>query len=198
MSQTDWTKQGETLSLKNACKEFGLEESEIKEAINIEKLQYKVNYAHGNPYFKLLRKEVMALVLELHGEDFVEIQKIDFKIRTATKGINSFKRKLSALEKEKVLLMQQKTSLLQFVILDRNRNEVNIGSRVQVLFIEPGFISTFPYKEAKIMKSMINKNFEVVGIEHGKALVHQPFDPLNGFTLALASEEMELVDKVEV
>jgi len=112
MSQASWTKQGETLSLKNASKEFGLEESEIKEAINTEKLQYKVNYAHGNPYFKLLRKEVVALVLELRGENFVEIQKIDFKIKTATKGINSFKRKLSSLEKEKALLIQQKTSLL--------------------------------------------------------------------------------------
>jgi hypothetical protein len=112
MSQADWTKQGETLSLKNACKEFGLEEIEVKDAINTEKLQYKVNYAHGNPYFKLLKKEVIALVLELHGENFVEMQKIDFKIRIATKGINSFKRKLSALEKEKALLIQQKTSLL--------------------------------------------------------------------------------------
>ena len=111
MSQASWTKQGETLSLKNACKEFGLEESEIKEAINSEKLQYKVNYAHGNPYFKLLRKEVVALVLELRGENFVGIQKIDFKIRTVTKEINSHKRKLSSLEKEKVLLMQQKENL---------------------------------------------------------------------------------------
>ena len=65
------------------------------------------------------------------------------------------------------------------MILDRNHNEVKIGSRVKVLFIEPGFISTFPYKKAKIMKTMINKTFEVVGIEHGKAMVHQPFDALN-------------------
>ncbi len=84
------------------------------------------------------------------------------------------------------------------MILDRNHNEVKIGSKVKVLFIEPGFISTFPYKKAKIMKTMINKTFEVVGIEHGKVMVHQPFDALNGFTLVLASEEMELVDKIEV
>jgi len=83
------------------------------------------------------------------------------------------------------------------VILEKNHREVKIGSLVKVLFIEPGFISTFPYKEAKIMKTMINKTFEVVGIERGKALVHQPFDALNGFTLALSSEEMELVDKIE-
>ncbi|MBF0240797.1 MAG: hypothetical protein HQM12_24140 [SAR324 cluster bacterium] len=83
------------------------------------------------------------------------------------------------------------------MLLDKNHSEVKIGSWVKVLFIEPGFISTFPYKEAKIMKAMINKTFEVIGIEHGKAMVHQPFDSLNGFTLALTSEEMELVDKIE-
>ncbi len=83
------------------------------------------------------------------------------------------------------------------MVLDKNHREVEIGSLVKVLFIESGFISTFPYKEAKIMKSMINKTFEVVDIEQGKALVYQPFNAFKGFTLALAPEEMELVDKIE-
>jgi len=81
------------------------------------------------------------------------------------------------------------------MIVDKNNDEVKIGSQVKVLFIEPGFIETFSAKEAKKMKSMINKIYRVIGIEHGKALIHQPFDKFNGFTLALNSEEMELVDK---
>ncbi len=48
---------------------------------------------------------------------------------------------------------------------------------------------------------MINKTFEVVEIsrEHKKALVYQPFDSLHlpGFSLALSSEEMEIVDNNE-
>ncbi len=43
------------------------------------------------------------------------------------------------------------------------------------------------------MKSMINKNFKVIDIAHGKALVNQPFDKFESFSLALDSEEMELV-----
>ncbi len=82
--------------------------------------------------------------------------------------------------------------------LDKNHREVKIGSLVKVLFIEPGFILTFPYRKAKIMKSMINKTFEVVEIEQGKALVYQPFDTFHGFSLALTSEEMELVDNIEI
>jgi len=85
------------------------------------------------------------------------------------------------------------------MIVDKNNKEVKIGSWVKVLFIEPGFISSFPGKEAKIMKSIINKTLEVVEIsrEHKKALVYQPFDRLHGFSLALSSEEMEIVDNNE-
>ncbi len=81
------------------------------------------------------------------------------------------------------------------MIFDKNYHEVKIGSWVKVLFIEPNFILTFPHNEAKIMKAMVNKTYEVIDIEHGKALVNQPFDEFHSFTLALASEEMELVDK---
>lgn len=79
------------------------------------------------------------------------------------------------------------------MIVDKNNNEVKIGAWVKVLFIEPGFIDTFPPDHAKIMKTMINKNFEVIGFAHGKALVNQPFDKLQSFSLALDSSEMELV-----
>ena len=80
------------------------------------------------------------------------------------------------------------------MVLDKNNNEVKIGSWVKVLFIEPGFISTFPQDKARILKAMINKTYEVIDIEHGKAIVHQSFDEAHGFALALASEEMELVN----
>ena len=89
MSQNFWTKQGETLSHKNACKEFELEEHEIIEAMRARKLQYKENYAHGNPYFRLLRQEVMALALELRGNDYLEKQKIEYQLQEVTKEINS-------------------------------------------------------------------------------------------------------------
>jgi hypothetical protein len=106
MSQTIWTQQGETLSHKNACKEFGLEEHEVIEAMKAGKLQYKKNYAHGNPYFRLLRREVKALVIDLRGENYLEKQKIEFKIKKITKEINSCKRKLKAFEREKDLLIK--------------------------------------------------------------------------------------------
>lgn len=53
MSESQWQKQGATLSHKNACKEFCLTEDEVFEAMKAGKLQYRQNVAHGNPYFQI-------------------------------------------------------------------------------------------------------------------------------------------------
>jgi hypothetical protein len=102
-----WIRQGETLSHKNACKEFGLEESEILEAMRAGKLQFKEQYAHGNPYFRLLHKEVIALALELRGDISFKKQQIEHKIQEVTKEINNCKRKVKAFEKERELLIKK-------------------------------------------------------------------------------------------
>ncbi len=107
MSKALWTQPGETLSHNNACKEYGLEKHEIFDAIKLGKLQYKENYAHGNPYYRLLREEVRALVVELRGDKYFEEQEIEFQIRQATKEINSCKRKMKSKEKEKIMLIKR-------------------------------------------------------------------------------------------
>ena len=107
MTQALWTQEGESLSHKNASKEFGLEESVIIEAIKSGKLQYKINYAHGNPYYKLLRKEVKALAIELGGENYLKKQEIEHQLKKFTREINSCKKKLKALEKEKKALVEK-------------------------------------------------------------------------------------------
>ena len=106
MSESQWVKQGGTFSHKNACKGFGLKEEEIFDSIKAGKLQYRQNYAHGNPYFRVLRTEVEALAIELHGNEAVEDQEIRHKLRTLTREINSLKRKLASLEKQKVELLE--------------------------------------------------------------------------------------------
>lgn len=113
MSQANWTKSGATLSHKNACKEFGLEEQDIIEAIRQGKLQYKENYAHGNPYFRLLRDEVESLAKEIHGEDVTELKKIDHEIKKAKTEINSYKRNIGALERRIKDLTKRKNEIAE-------------------------------------------------------------------------------------
>ncbi|MEM7125395.1 MAG: hypothetical protein AAF702_03655 [Chloroflexota bacterium] len=110
MSDSQWRQKGGSLSHKNASKEFGLTEAELFEAIRAGKLHYRQNYAHGNPYFKLLRSEVAALAYELRGEKGMEEQKIEHELTQVNREINSLKRKLSALEKRKIELLKHQNN----------------------------------------------------------------------------------------
>ena len=106
MSESQWRKKGATLSHKNACKEFGLTEDQVIAAMKAGKLQYRQNYAHGNPYFRLLRSEVESLAQELHGSASAKEQETKHKLQKINKEINSLKRKLASLEKQKIELQK--------------------------------------------------------------------------------------------
>ena len=105
MSNSEWTAKGGTLSHNNACKEFGITKDKLFDALKAGKLQFKENYAHGNPYYRLLRSEVEAFAKELLGDKGIEEQEIKHQLKTITREINSLKRKLSALEKKKIKLV---------------------------------------------------------------------------------------------
>ncbi len=106
MGTSQWTQKGGTFSHKNACKEFGISEDEIIQAMKDGKLQYRVNYAHGNRYYRVLREEVKAFAEQLHGASGVETQKIKHRIKTINTEIRSLQRKLTSLKKEKAELTQ--------------------------------------------------------------------------------------------
>lgn len=106
MSESLWQKQNATLSHKTACKEFGLTEDEVFKAMKMGKLQYRQNYAHGNPYFRLLRIEVKSLAKNLHGAKGAEEQEAKHKLQQINKEIKGLKRKLASLEKQKNELME--------------------------------------------------------------------------------------------
>ncbi len=96
MSESQWQIQGATLSHKNACKEFGLTEDEVFAAMKVGKLQYRQEYTHGNPYFRLFRSEVKSLARELHGAKRAEEQEVKQKLKEINKEINSLKRKIGS------------------------------------------------------------------------------------------------------
>jgi 50S ribosomal subunit-associated GTPase HflX len=110
MSESMWHKQGETLSHNNAYKEYGLTEKQIIDAIKQGKLQYKQNYAHGNPYFRLLRREIESLAQELLGANGASEQAIKHQLATIRKEINSLKRRLTSLEKQRIQLLKKQNN----------------------------------------------------------------------------------------
>ena len=72
----EWRRKGGTLSDKTAREEFGLTQEEIIQAIRGGKLQYRESSMHGNPWLRLLRKEVEALVKKRHGDVYLKDQKV--------------------------------------------------------------------------------------------------------------------------
>jgi len=73
-------------------------------------LQYKQNYAHGNPYFRLLRREVESLAQELLGAKGASEQAVKHQLATISKEINSLKRRLTSLEKQRIQLLQEQNN----------------------------------------------------------------------------------------
>jgi hypothetical protein len=110
MSDPEWRMQGGTLSHKNAMKEFGLTEEQIIQGMRSGKLQYRENYAHGNPYFRLLRSELEIFATEINGIEGVQRQKTQHRLNETKKQINSLKRKLKLLEKERDSLIEIQNS----------------------------------------------------------------------------------------
>ena len=56
----EWQCTGATLSDKTARQEFGLTQDEIYDAIDAGTLHYRQAGTHGNPWLRLLRREVEA------------------------------------------------------------------------------------------------------------------------------------------
>lgn len=101
----EWTRKGATLSNTTAGKEFGLTWDEIVGAIQAGKLQYREHSMHGNPWLRLLRREVEALVKARHGVDYL-------KDRQATAELARINRELKRLRKEISALDARKSKLL--------------------------------------------------------------------------------------
>ena len=102
---SEWQRKGATLSDKTAGKEYGLTQGEIVQAIRVGKLHYREASMHGNPWLRLLRREVEALVKKKHGNDYLK----DHRAKTELGGINRelkrLKTRVAALEERKAKLM---------------------------------------------------------------------------------------------
>ena len=104
---SNWLAKGATLSDKSARQEFGLTQREIIAAIRAGKLQYRQNSMHGNPWIRLLRHEVEALVSEKSGRDHLHKKKLQKELADINKESRRLKTRLAAIERRRVELMKQ-------------------------------------------------------------------------------------------
>jgi hypothetical protein len=101
-----WVEKGATLSDKTAQKEFGLTRQEIVEAIRGGKLQYRENNIYGNPFLRLIRREVEALVKEKYGSDYLKQKKLKTELAAINRTLRALKTQTTSLETRKAELLR--------------------------------------------------------------------------------------------
>ena len=102
-----WTQKGATLSDKSARQEFGLTQQEIVAAIRAGKLQYRMHNMHGNPWFRLLRHEVEALVSTKCGKAGLHKKKLQKELADLNKEARKIKIRLNAIERRQAELTKE-------------------------------------------------------------------------------------------
>jgi hypothetical protein len=103
----DWGRKGATLSDKTARAEFGLTQEEIIAAIRAGKLQYRRAAMHGNPWLRLLRREVEELVSSRHGERYLREQQARAELRRVNRELKQLKTKITVLEQRRAVLVSE-------------------------------------------------------------------------------------------
>ncbi|NOT57274.1 MAG: hypothetical protein HOP18_21945 [Deltaproteobacteria bacterium] len=101
-----WSRKGATFSDKPARKEFGLTQEEIIQAIQEGKLQYRLNSIFGNPFFRLIRQEVEALVDEQYGNTYLKKKQLTNELAQINKELRRLHALIVGLEQRKAEVLE--------------------------------------------------------------------------------------------
>jgi hypothetical protein len=101
----EWGRKGATLSDKTARSEFGLTQDEIIAAIDAGKLRYRTASMHGNPWLRLLRREVEELVRSRQGEQYLRERQARTELARIDREMKQLRTQLAALEKRRAALL---------------------------------------------------------------------------------------------
>ena len=98
---SEWQRKGATLSDKTARKELGLTQDEMVQAIRTGKLEYREGSMHGNPWLRLLRREVEALVKTKNGGAYLKDQQARTELARINRELRRLKTQVAALEQRR-------------------------------------------------------------------------------------------------
>ena len=103
--EEEWARKGATLSDKTARSEFGLTQAEIIAAINAGTLRYRPGSVHGNPWLRLLRREVEELVRSRQGEQYLRERQARTELARINRELKQLRPQLAALEERRAALL---------------------------------------------------------------------------------------------
>jgi hypothetical protein len=103
----EWAGTGATLSDKTARTEYGLTQDEIYAAIDAGTLQYRPAAIHGNPWLRLLRREVEDLAKTLHGERYLRERQARTELARINRELKQLRAQLAVLEERRAVLLAE-------------------------------------------------------------------------------------------
>ena len=103
--QEEWSRKGATLSDKTARKEFGLTQDEIVAAIDAGQLQYRVGVIHGNPWLRLLRREVEDLVDSTYNDRDHRQRRAMAELARVDRDLKKLRAEVAALEEHRAKIL---------------------------------------------------------------------------------------------
>ena len=104
MDSSEWNLKGATLSDKTARKEYGLTQDEIEAAAQAGELEYRLQAIHGNPFLRLLRREVEELVKRKHGGEHLREQLAKTELARVNRELKQLRARVAELETRKLEL----------------------------------------------------------------------------------------------
>src|SRR5260370_2971639 len=102
---SEWRRKGATLSDKTAKEEFRLTREETVRAVRAGKLHCQEQSMHGNPWLRLLRREVEALVKERRGANYLRDRQATTELARINRELKRLKSQITVLEKKKSRLI---------------------------------------------------------------------------------------------
>jgi len=94
-------RKGATLSDKTAHSEYGL----MQEEIDADKLQCRPAARHGNPWLRLLRREVEELVRTRQGERYLRERQARTELARINPELKQLRTQVAALEERRTALL---------------------------------------------------------------------------------------------
>jgi len=100
----EWNRKGATLSDKSAKREYGVDRDFIIKGIQTGKLEYREGSIYGNPYLKVLKRQLEEYIASELGPEYLAKVKNKSELRRIKKEISDTKRRLDELQIRKIEL----------------------------------------------------------------------------------------------
>jgi protoheme ferro-lyase len=100
----EWNLKGATLSNVTAKKEYGVYRDFIVKGIRADKLEYRDGAIWGNPYLRVLRRQLEKYITEELGKQYLVRVKAQTELRKIKKEISDLKKRLHERESRKTIL----------------------------------------------------------------------------------------------